>query len=129
MLDLIDNTKKLSNEDTDKVLESLLNKYLKLLKPLYTKEKIRKISKKVDDLTDFFMDVKNDDDVIVSDGDFIADDLIAKVMNNNDRKIKLPIKIDYIKEYCITSLVKEKDINKELVWIILRIATIYYCLK
>ena len=124
---LIDNTKKLSSEEIDKVLEKLLNKYLELLKLIYTKEKFSSISRKVDDITDFF--TKDNDSTMVSDGDLIADDLLCKLINDNGRSLKLPIKLEYLKEYCITSLVKKSSVNNEIIWIILRLATIYYCLN
>lgn len=124
---LIENTNTLSNKELDKVLEKLLNKYLKLLKPIYTKNKFSKISKKVDDITDLFL--STDDDIFVSEGDSIADDLLCKLINDNGRNLNLPVKIEYIKEYSITCIIKEKDVTKELIWIILRLATIYYCLK
>lgn len=124
---LIDNTKKLSSEEIDKVLEKLLNKYLELLKPIYTKEKFSSISRKVDDITDFF--TKDNDSTMVSDGDLIADDLLCKLINDNGRSLKLPVQIEYLKEYCVTSLVKKSNVNNEIIWIILRLATIYYCLN
>lgn len=124
---LIENINELSDKEKDEILEQLLNKFLELLKPIYTQEKYQKIAKKVDNITDYFL--SNDDDNLVSDGDTIADDLIYKLVNYNGRKLNLPVKVEYIKEYSITSLVKDIELTKELIWIILRLATIYYCLE
>ena len=123
---LINSSKGLSKTEVSTIMESLINKYLEFLKPLYSVEKHKQVSKEVDEITDFFS--AGNDDTIVSEGDLIADDLIAKVAGRNNRKITLPIKIEFIKDYCISSIITPKEVDKVLLWIILRLSTIYFCL-
>lgn len=123
---LINSSKGLSKTKVSTIMESLINKYLELLKPLYSVEKHKQVSKEVDEITDFFS--AGNDDTIVSEGDLIADDLLAKVAGRNNRKITLPIKIEFIKDYCISSIITPKEVDKVLLWIILRLSTIYFCL-
>lgn len=123
---LINSSKGLSKTEVSTIMEILINKYLELLKPLYSVEKHKQVSKEVDEITDFFS--AGNDDTIVSEGDLIADDLLAKVAGRNNRKITLPIKIEFIKDYCISSIITPKEVDKVLLWIILRLSTIYFCL-
>lgn len=123
---IINNSKGLSKKEINSILESLINKYLELLKPIYSREKHKKISKEVDEITDFFS--AGNDDTVISEGDLIADDLMAKVTGDNKRSISLPVKIEFIKDYCISSLISPKEIDDVLLWIILRLSTVYYCL-
>ena len=51
---LIKDLNGLPDTEKDIVLENLLNKYLELLKPIYTKEKFKEVTREVDDITDFF---------------------------------------------------------------------------
>lgn len=127
---LIKDLNGLQDNEKDIVLESLLNKYLELLKPIYTKEKFKEVAREVDDITDFFADwgENEEDDCIVSEGDMVADDLIYKVIGENDRKIQFPIQLKFVKDYCITSLISPKLMDQVITWIILRYATTYYCL-
>lgn len=127
LTDFFKELKGLSKDVKHQVLEETLNKYLILLKPIYTKDGFKKISREIDDITDFFID--DFDDCIVSEGDLVADDLTAKLIGDNGRKLELPVKLSYLKEYCISSLISTKDIDKAIMWIILRLATIYYCLS
>ena len=126
---LIKDLNGLPDTEKDIVLENLLNKYLELLKPIYTKEKFKEVTREVDDITDFFADWGEDeeDDYIVSEGDMVADDLICKVIGDNDRNIQLPVELKYLKDYCITSLISPKLMDRVITWIILRYATTYYC--
>lgn len=48
---------------------------------------------------------------IFEEGSCIASDLILKVIGINGRKIKLPVKVSYVKEYCISNLIEEKDLK------------------
>ena len=127
---LIKDLKGLPDNEKDIVLENLLNKYLELLKPIYTNEKFKEIAREVDDITDFFADFEDDeqDDCIVSEGDLVADDLVQKVIGANERSIQLPIQLNFLKDYCISSLISPKNMDQVITWIILRHATTYYCL-
>ncbi len=120
---LLSNIKDLSPKDSDAILEKLLNMYLELLKPVYTRKEYSKISKQVDNITDFF--VLDNNDYIIAEGDDIAEDLMDKLVNTNDRELNLPVKLEYIKEYWIKSIINIKDIQKTIMWIILRLATVY----
>jgi len=126
LVGIFKDSKKLSEKDKSKVLENIINKYLEKLKPIYTFEKYKKISKEVDEITDFFS--AGNDDSIISEEDSVTEELLAKVTGKNNRKISLPINIEFIKDYCISSLIETKEIDKILLWIVLRLSTIHYCL-
>lgn len=123
---IINSSKGLSKKEVSIIMESLINKYLELLKPIYSVDKHKQVTREVDEITDFFSE--GNDDAIISEGDLIADDLLAKVAGRNNRKITLPIKIEFIKDYCISSIITSKEVDKVLLWIILRLSTIYFCL-
>ncbi len=124
---------KLPQDEKDKIYEMLINDYLKKIKEL--KLKTINSSVDIDDITrffdyDYFFKTENSEKKypysdLEDEADCIADDLVLKVLNNNNRKIDLPIKIDIIKEYCFSSKIKSEDIEKAILWIILRLSVIY----
>lgn len=92
-------------------------------------DKFRENNRLVDDVTEFFYDNKEENGAIFEEGSCIASDLILKVIGINGRKIKLPVKISYVKEYCISNLVEEKNIRKTLLWIVLELSVVSYFLN
>ena len=77
----------------------------------------------------YVYDNKEENGAIFEEGSCIASDLILKVIGINGRKIKLPVKISYVKEYCISNLVEEKNIRKTLLWIVLELSVVSYFLN
>ena len=125
---LVRNFKKLSKTKKNLVLEFTINKLLEELKKKVTIEKYQLITRHVDEITDYYASKKNDFDVILEEGDKVANDLLFKVIGLNKRKIELPIKLDAIKNFCLASDIKEDLVYDVLLWIIIRYITIIKCL-
>ena len=126
--DLTITIKDLKETEKESIIEEVINNQLLELKHRKYKE-IRKVFKQVDDITDYFIKYYNDDSDIVSECDDIADDLLFKTIGRNERTINMPININYIKEYCLSSNISNSQIYDSLVWIALRLITINYCIK
>ena len=119
----------LSNEEVENVLEQLINAKLEEIQKSSKVDKFRENNRLVDNVTEFFYDNKEENGAIFEEGSCIASDLILKVIGINGRKIKLPVKISYVKEYCISNLVEEKNITKTLLWIVLELSVVSYFLN
>lgn len=118
----------LKSEQKEEVIEEIINNQLNELKDKDDK-KIRKVFKQVDDITDYFIKYYDDDSDIVSECDQIADDLLFKATGRNKRTLELPLKVSYIKNYCLSSNINNNQIFDSLVWIALRLVAISYCIK
>ncbi len=121
--------KDLSDEEKEQVLGEIINNQLLNLKKNATIENVRKVFKEVEDATDYFIKYYEDDSDIVSECDDIADDLLFKTLGKNNRTLELPINISYIKNYCLSSNIKDNQLYDSLVWIALRLVAISYCIK
>ena len=110
----------LKEEEKESVIEEIINNQLNELKSK-PEEKIRKVFRQVDEITDYFIKYYSDDSDIVSESDDIANDLLFKALG-------LPINISYIKNYCLSSNIKNKQLYDSLVWIALRLVAINYCI-
>lgn len=119
----------LSDNDKDKVISNIINELLENLKSNITMEKYREIARDVDDITDYYTSKKEEFDVVIEEGDQIANDLLFKVIGRNDQKLDLPIDISCIKKYCLSSEIKKDQIYDVLLWIIIRYIAIERCLS
>ena len=119
----------LSNDDAESVLEQLINVKLEEIQKSNKADIFRESSRLFDDVTEFFYDNKEENGAIIEEGSCVSSDLISKVIGINGRKIKLPVKISYIKEYCISNIIEEKDIRKTLLWIVLELSVVSYFLN
>ena len=86
----------LKKEEKESVIEEIINNQLNELKSK-PEEKIRKVFRQVDEITDYFIKYYSDDSDIVSESDDIANDLLFKALGKNERVLELPINISYIK--------------------------------
>lgn len=118
----------LKNEQKEKVIEEIINNQLNELKNNKDID-IRKVFKQVDDITDYFIKYYDDDSDIVSECDQIADDLLFKAIERNERKLELPVSSSYIKNYCLSSNISNNQLLDSLVWIALRLVAINYCIR
>ena len=118
----------LKNEQKEKVIEEIINNQLNELKNNKDID-IRKVFKQVDDITDYFIKYYDDDSDIVSECDQIADDLLFKAIGRNERKLELPVRSSYIKNYCLSSNISNNQLLDSLVWIALRLVAINYCIR
>ena len=124
---LDDITKEIINtEDKDNLLEKLFNYYLEKLKPIYNKKTIDNKYSLITEITDYFID--DEDDIILEEGSTLVYDLLAKLTSTNNRNLTLPINLSYLKEYAINNNIDKENVIKEIVWMIILLATIYYCL-
>lgn len=122
--------KNLSDTEFENVLENLINDKLEEIKKFGNEDLLQKNNKSVDEVTEFFYDNENEEDAVCAEeGSCLATDLILKVFGRNGRKISLPINIGYIKDYCISNVVEEKDLRKTLMWVALELSTVSYFLK
>jgi len=126
--DLIDIIERQSEEDSDKIISSVINNQLEKLKTSLTMKKYRDISRDVDDITDYYASKKESFDAVIEEGDTVANEILLKVIGNNKRTISLPIDISILKEYCISSEIKEEQLYDTLMWIALRYIAIQRCL-
>lgn len=126
--ELTSTIKDLNTDEKEKVLEEIINNQLVELKDK-SEEKIKSVFKQVDDITDYFIKYYDDNSDIVSECDDIANDLLFKALGKNNRKLELPINLSYIKNYCLSSSIKDNQLYDSLVWISLRLVAISYYIK
>lgn len=126
--DLIDIVERLPLEDKDKVVSIIINNQLQKLKNTLTIKKYKEIIRDVDEITDYYASKKEDFDVVIEEGDNVSNDILLKVIGNNDRKIELPVDINIIKNYCFSTELKEEQFYDTLMWIALRYIAISRCL-
>ena len=126
--DLIDIVERLPIEDKDKVVSIIINNQLEKLKTTLTIKKYKEIIRDVDEITDYYASKKEDFDVVIEEGDNVSNDILLKVIGNNDRKLELPVDINIIKNYCFSTELKEEQFYDTLMWIALRYIAISRCL-
>lgn len=125
---LMEQIKTLSKKDKDIVLEICINDCLtEIQKYSLNENQIRKLGHDTDEIMDFYQEDGLEE--IMEEASEVAFDLIMKLINHNGRKLPLPIEIEYLKTYCIHNLVKEKDIQTTLLFILLELSSVCYCLK
>ena len=117
----------LKETEKEKIIEEIINNQLIELKEK-TEKKVRNDFKQVDEITDYFIKVYDDSDII-NESDDIANDLLFKALGKNGRKLEFPINISYIKNYCLSSNISDNQLYDSLVWIALRLVAINYCIK
>ena len=118
----------LKNDEKEKILENIINNQLLELKNI-PEGTIISVFKQVDEITDYFIKFYDDNSDIVSECDDIANDLLFKSLGRNNRKLELPINLSYIKNYCLSSNIKDNQLYDSLVWITLRLVAILHCIK
>lgn len=116
---LMNKINNLSNKDKDALISIIINKQLEKLKTI-TKQQYNKAKNTVENITDYFVGDSDDYYTIIDDGDYIADQLLFKVIDN---KLELPIDISMIAKYGFSCNLKEEQYYDTLVWIILRYAS------
>lgn len=124
--DLIEIIDRLNDEDKDKVISIIINNQLEKLKST-TIEQINDVSREIDEITDYYASKKEDFDAVIEEGDYVANQILYKVIGYNDRKLDLPIDLSIIKDYCFSSDLKEEQFYDALMWIALRYITIFRC--
>ena len=124
--ELIQIIDKLDNSQKDKVCSIIINNELEKLKSI-TMEQFKSVARDIDEITDYYASKKKEFDVVIEEGDTVANDILFKVISCNVRKIDLPIDISIIKDYCFSSELKEEQFYDALMWIALRYIAISRC--
>ena len=119
---------KLSENEVEFVLEKIINQRLEEIKNSINRDKYMENAKSIDEITDFFID-NSDNSSSIEEGSYVVSDLINKVMGINGRNINLPIKIEFIKDFCIRNIIDKKDMRKTLLWIVLELTIVSYYLN
>ncbi len=118
---------RLDEKQQDEVYSIMINNELEKLKSI-TIEQFNSIKRDVDEITDYYSSKKEEFDVVIEEGDTVANDILFKVIGKNNRKISLPIDISIIKNYCFSTELKEEQFYDALMWITLRYVAISRCL-
>ena len=122
--DLIEIIDRQPDDDKDKIVSTIINKQLEKLKTI-TMEQFDSIKRDVDEITDYYASQKEEFDVVIEEGDYIANQLLFKVMKD---KLELPINISIIKKYCFSTELKEEQFYDTFMWIALRYIAISRCI-
>ena len=118
---------RLDEKQQDEVYSIMINNELEKLKSI-TIEQFNSVKRDVDEITDYYSSKKEEFDVVIEEGDTVANDILFKVIGINNRKISLPIDISNIKNYCFSTELKEEQFYDALMWITLRYVAISRCL-
>ena len=135
----LEETRKKDTLEKTITYEMLINDYLEKIKDLDCKKYLDKEhNRDIDDILDFF-DYDYSENKILErsnnweytcceaqeEAEHVVFDLISKMFNQKGRTLMLPVTIQYIVDYGISSVVPDEDIEKAILWIILKLATIY----
>ena len=119
--------KDLTEQEQDKIIESCINDCLsKIQDKTFEKNLLNKIEHDIDEILDFYDNETMAE--IIEEASCISFDLIRKATGFNDRKLPLPIALDYLKIYCIHNIIKEEDIQLTTIFILLHLSSFIYCL-
>ncbi len=110
------------------IVEDAINNELEKIKSI-TMEQFKSVARDVDEITDYYASKKKEFDVVIEEGDTVANDILFKVIGYNGRKLSLPIDISIIKEYCFSTELREEQFYDALMWITLRYVAISRCLS
>lgn len=136
LFDIFKNINKQTQDVKNDILEKLINKYLFEIKNADIKNILDLEKENINSTLEFFSyeyfcqseesmqyyDFENE-------ADDIANDLINKVLGTNDRTIQLPLKINDIIQFHISSTIDKQDINKVLMWTIMKLSVVDYFSK
>lgn len=133
LFELFSTLKNLSPDKKNSIYENLINYYLENIKSkdIIT---IENIEDKKEEIMDFFYYnynlERNENKSIYmyleAESSDIVNDLVSKSLKENNRNLNLPIRLQFIKEFCISSKVDESDTEKVILFIILELSIIYY---
>lgn len=118
------------NGCTHKDLETFINCYLEKIKSITNKTINISICNTVLESFDYNYEVtdestRRDNENVMEEANIIADDLIKKVTNSNGRGIELPVSIDSIIDYGISTYVKPEDVDKLLYYVTIKLSVVY----
>lgn len=118
---------KLSTEEQDKIVERCINDCLSKIQNMSFDDRcLNRIAHDVDEIIDFYSN--EDQDEIIEESSNVSFDLIRKATGHNNRKLPLPIAIDFIKNFCIHNIIRDEDIQLTTMFILLHLSSFIYCL-
>lgn len=118
------------NGYSNKDIEGFINYYLNNIKNITNKVINISICNTALESVDYNYQV-NDEELfkananVMEEANIICDDLVKKITNSNGRSIELPVSIDSIIDYGISSYINPKDINKLLYYVTIKLSVIY----
>ena len=118
------------NGCSNKDIEGFINYYLNNIKNITNKVINISIFNTAVESFDYNYQV-NDEELfkananVMEEANIICDDLVKKITNSNGRSIELPVSIDSIIDYGISSYINPKDINKLLYYVTIKLSVIY----
>ena len=125
--ELFKQLKDLTEEEHDKIIENCINDCLsKIQNKNFNNKILSKIEHDIDEILDFYDNETLAE--IIEEASCVSFDLIKKATGYNDRKLSLPIALDYVKTYCIHNIIKEEDIQLTTIFILLHLSSFIYCL-
>lgn len=125
--ELFKQLKDLTEEEQNKVIESCINDCLsKIQNKNFNNKLLSKIEHDIDEILDFYDNETLAE--VIEEASCVSFDLIKKTIGYNDRKLSLPIELDYVKTYCIHNIIKEEDIQLTTIFILLHLSSFIYCL-
>lgn len=116
-----------AKDKKEEVVNIIINEQLEILKTI-TMDDYKSVQRDVDEVTDYFASKKEDFEGVIEEGDYIANQILFKVIGINNRKLSLPIDISIIKEYCFSTELKEEQYFDTFIWIALRYIAIARCI-
>ena len=123
----INNIFNIRDNDNNKLKEELLNYYISNILYVYKKANYCQLLNLINKL--FKICSNNYNKIVVDESNIIVDDILEKVLNINGRNITLPLNINLLIEYSISSIIKKKYLNDVINLIIIKFAIIYFCLN
>lgn len=118
---------KIKHNKNDEILEELLNYYIFNIKAIYNNRKYLQNLYLINNI--YKQCTHKTNKLIVDEANILSDDIIQKITNINKRNIALPIKISILKEYSISSIIHNKDLNFVITLIIIKLAIVNYSLN
>lgn len=126
---------KILNYYLDKIKDLNIKEYFEITKGCYSNEEwdkvpenYKKASRLIDDIMEY-CDPCGKYGNVYEDAEYIAYHLIKKVVGINDFDMIKPLKIEYIKSYSISANTLPSELDSEIWYMILYIATHYYVLS
>ena len=124
------NLEEIFKNSTHKDLEEYINCYLEKIKNINNKTINVSICNTVLESFDYNYQVTDEELIkanenVIEEANIICDDLIKKITNSNGRGIDLPVNIDSIIDYGISTYVKPEDIDKLLYYVTIKLSVVY----
>lgn len=126
---------KILNYFLDKIKDLNVKDYFELTKRAYINDEIQKVPEQfriAEQLIDKIMeycDPCGKYEEVYEDAEYVAYSLMRKKVNINGLELPEPLKLEYVKFYAFSSNTLPKEMDNEIWYIILYIATHYYVLK